>query len=253
MKYYDAVEHEPATPDYVLAVFRDWYGRDPGADPDVDLSFETTVEEWREHDDLIDWQEFGRNLNAFWEIDCSDAEWKAVLEPARTKPLAAVCELIARHATRPRIRPSRWLGRTCAPAGAFLAVRSLLTEAGVDPREIAPSTPLAPYARRHWGTLLDVLTRLAPGALPPVRIRTPVHDAAVLGIVIGAVGLLAGNCAGLPVVTIAGGVLYVSSFAATWIAARYLLPASVEFGNLMTFRDLAKLIAIAGTDELANS
>jgi hypothetical protein len=43
--------------------------------------------------------------------------------------------------------------------------------------------------------------------------------------------------------TVAGVVLFASSYALTWYAARCLLPASVEFGELRTFRDLAIVVA----------
>jgi hypothetical protein len=55
--------------------------------------------------------------------------------------------------------------------------------------------------------------------------------------------LLVGSCASLPFVAIAGGVLLILSYAATWITARYLLPRSVDFGHLKNFRDLALVIA----------
>ena len=77
-----------------------------------------------------------------------DHEWHAVLEPPRFRRLAEVCQLIASRAARPVIRPSRLLGSTCGPAGAFLTIRSLLHEAGAPADEIAPSTPLAHFTRR---------------------------------------------------------------------------------------------------------
>ena len=58
----------PATAEYVLDVIRDSHRQqsqiDAEADPDVDLTFETTVAEWRDACDLIGWQGLGQALDA---------------------------------------------------------------------------------------------------------------------------------------------------------------------------------------------
>lgn len=238
---------EPATPEYILAVLRDMHRQqcqyDPEADPGAVLSFDTTVAEWRDACDLLEWRELGRAYNQLWDISCSDDDWRAVLEPAGQRRLADVCQLIAARAARPAIRPSRLLGSECASAGAFLTIRSQLHEAGAPAGEIAPSTPLAPYTRRFAEVFLGPVSRLAPGALPLVQIRTPVYDAAIWGMLAAIVCLLVGTCSGVPLLTVAGAVLFAACYAFTWYAARRLLPASVEFGELRTFRDLAIVVA----------
>ncbi len=132
---------EPATPEYVLTVLRDMHRQqcqhDPEADPGAVPSFDTTVAEWRDACDLLGWRQLGHAYNQVWGIACSDDEWRAVLEPARQRRLADVCQLLAARAARPVIRPSRLLGNTCAPAGAFLTIRSLVHEAGAPAGEIA--------------------------------------------------------------------------------------------------------------------
>ncbi|MBI1322718.1 hypothetical protein GC170_05985 [bacterium] len=238
---------KPATPKYILAVLQDMQRQqcqhDPEANPGAKLSFETTVAEWRDACDLLGWRELGRAYNQLWAIACSDEDWRTVLEPASQRRLAEVCHLIAARVARPTVRPSRMLGSTCAPAGAFLTIRSLLHDAGAPACEIAPSTLLAPYTRRFTEVFLGPISRLAPGALPPVRILTPVYDAAIWGILVAVVCLLVGACSGAHLLTVSGVVLFASAYALTWYAARCLLPASVEFGELRTFRDLAVVVA----------
>lgn len=238
---------KPATPEYVLAVLRDEHrqmrrlGDSPA--PYMSLSLDSTVAEWRLARDLVGSRQLGRAMNQSWGISCTDAEWQAVLEPPKTKRLAGVCELIALHARRPLIRPSRLFGCTCSPAGAFLTIRSLLHQAGVPADDIAPSTPLAPYLRRHLALFLGPISRLAPGALPLVRVRAILYEAASCALVAGALCLVVGPCIGLPLLTARGGFLFVLAYSLIWIAKRLILPASVEFGRLRTFRDLALVIA----------
>ena len=245
--------NEPATPDYVLAVLRDEHrqqcGYDDCADPTAVLTFDSTVAEWRQACDLVDWRGLGRAYNQLWRIRCSDAEWYEVLEPARQRRLDEVCALIARNTFRPRIRPARLFGCTCTPAGAFLTIRALLGQAGADPKVIRPSTPLAWYTRRYWMVLLWTISQLAPGSLPPVRVRTPIYDAALWGLQAGCLcWLLApllfcfGGFWGPYLLMAVGGLVAAPSYALTWVAARWLLPASVEFGSLQTFRDLARVV-----------
>ena len=163
--------------------------------------------------------------------------------PASTKQLSGVCRLIAGYVTRPGIRSARLFGSTCAAAGAFLTIRSLLHEAGVPGEGIAPSTPLAPYTRRYPLVFLGSISRLAPGSLPLVRIRNPVYDAAMRGFLPGILCLLIGLCGGWPPLSIVGFLLLASSLALSWFATSFLLPASVEFGEIRTFRDLAIVVA----------
>ncbi len=238
---------EPATPEYVLAVLRDEHRQDcqydPVADADRTLSPETTIDIWLEPCDLIAWRQLGHALNDWWDIACTDAEWRAVLVPTGTKQLSGVCRLIAKNVTRPGIRSARLFGSTCARAGAFLTIRSLLHEAGASGEGIAPSTPLAPYARRYSNVFLGPISRLAPGSLPLVRIRRPVQDVAGWGSLAGFLCLLIGGFSGWSPLSIAAGLLLASSLALGWFATSFLLPSSVEFGEIRTFRDLAVVVA----------
>ena len=235
-------DFDPATPAYILAVLQDDHRQqcqfDGEADSDAVLGFDTTVNDWRDACDLVGWHELGRALNTTWNINRSDAEWFAVLEPAGVRRLEGVCQWIASQTHRPRVRPARLLGKSCGPAGAFLTVRSLLHEAGEPVGGLRPATPLAPYARRHAHLFLGPIARLAPGALPPVQIQTPIYDRAVgcagLGFLIFMVGYWLGGLL-IPIAAIA---LILAGCCGTWIAAQ-LLPASVEFAGLQTFGDLA--------------
>jgi hypothetical protein len=246
MDVHYATIDEPATPEYVLAVLRDMHRQqcqfDDVADANAILSPEMTIDEWGEACDLLDWRELGRSFNKFWEISCSDNQWRGVLTPGKEKRLSDVCRLIAAHARRPTIRPATLFGSTCAPAGAFLTIRSLLSEAGVRAKDIAPSTALAPYARRHASVFLESIARLAPGALPLVRVQTPAFDAALRGLVVGCICLVVGQLAGAALMTIAG-VLLIGTCYLFQLVASGFPPTSVEFGELKTFRDLALVVA----------
>ena len=239
----------PATPEYVLSVIVDDHRQqsqyDPEADPDAVLTLDTTVAEWRNACDLVGWRGLGRALNDYWDIRCTDRQWETVLTPASQRTLRDVCSVIASHATRQVIRPVTLLGKPCDTAGAFLTVRSLLRQAGADVRPVRPSTPLAPYLRQHVEVFLGPISRLAPGALPPVEIRTPLYDRAVIGFVASLVLIILGWLVS-PLCAALGAVSAGFFYALVWVAAKSR-PASVEFGGVQTFRDLAMVLAAART------
>lgn len=235
----------PATADYVLDAIRDSHRQqcrfDPEADPDAVLTFETTVADWRLACDLLDWRALGRALDGEWALGRSDAQWRSVLDPPEDLTLRDVCEFIASGALRPSIEPLRILGAACFPAGAFLAIRAILRERGADVSSLTPSTPIDEFARRYPGVFLGPISRLAPNALPPVRVSAPWYDLSLMGL---ALGLLVA-CAGLFIspLTAAGGVLLaLVSWAGARNASRHP-PSRVEFGDLRTFRDLAVAVA----------
>jgi hypothetical protein len=236
----------PATPGYVLDVIRDSHRQqcqfDPEAEPGVELTFETTVAEWRSACDLLDWRRLGRALDGEWSLSRADAAWRAVLEPAGERSLRDVCEFIAQGAVRPSIEPISILGATCFPAGAFLAIRSLLREAGADVDFVTPSSPLDAYTRRYLGVFLGPISRLAPNALPAVKVSTPWYDLSLAGFLLGLLTAFAGWFVS-PLAAAAGVILALTSWAGTWITARCLPPSKVEFGRLRTFRDLAGVVA----------
>ncbi len=242
---------EPATPAYVLSVFQDQHRHICAmheGDPEVVLSFSTTVAAWRDADDLLDWRGLARATNAGWKIDCPMSEWKRVLKPELQRTLADVCELIARSTCRPWVRPAPVLGCEGVSAGAFLTIRSLLHQAGADTQAITPSSPLARYARLYASVFLGPISKLAPAMLPPVCVqRSTQSTAAMWCCAAGCIGMITGMIGGAPLMTGVGISLLLFAYLFIWVSALWDKPASVEFGELRTFRDLAKVIA-AGSE-----
>ena len=236
-----------STPDDVLAVVRDMHRQqcayDPEANPCVSLSHDSTIAEWRDACDLLPWAQVAEAMNSFWSVAIPMAEWWEALEPPKTRPLRGVCELLAGRSKVPRIRPATILGARCVTAGAFLTVRSHLADAGADVSNLAPSTPLGEYTRQYAGVFLGPVSRLAPGALPTVKIRTPVYHTFIYGMLVAWVAGVVGLCAGLHAVALLAGLATAICYGGIWIAARRLLPTSVEFPGLVTFRDLSRMLA----------
>ena len=237
---------EAATPEYVLDLIRDRHRQqsqfDPEADHQAELTFESTVAEWRDVCGLLGWYDLARALNEAWNIDRPLSEWALVLEPAQSRTLRQVCTFAAAHMLRNRIRPACLLGMTCSTAGAFLTIRSILSSSGVDARYLRPSTPLDEYARSYPGLFLGPISALAPGRLPTVIIERPGYNQCA-----GVYGLsLVGTCImaalGRPWLASVCVALTLGSYLGIWIFA-YRPPKRVIFGSLQTFCDLARILA----------
>lgn len=251
-----AVEDTVASREFVLEVLRDSHRQqcafDPEADPSAQLSFETSVEQWRDACDLGGTEDLGVALNEIWGITIPRHAWEAALNPPRACTLREVCERIASQAQRALVLNAGYFGASSRSAGAFLAIRSLLVRAGADPAAIRPSAPIADVARSYPHVFLGPISMLAPGRLPIVTVRTPIYFVATAVFVIGIVGAWA-FARGYPSVASAAALAALLGLIGTWIAARFMKPAEVRFGAIVTFRDLATTIAGDETEHIRAS
>ena len=242
------VQAVPCTPDYVLEVIRDSYRHqvqyDPEAEPGVELSFDSTVSDWRNACDLLRGKPLGRALGMEWGFQATNEAWRQVLEPPRQKRLADVCTFIANRATRPVARPSKLLGSACQSGGTFLAIREALQAAGANIEGLRPSSPLQALLNKYPGVFLGPVSRLAPNRLPPVQLssaRRSFFALTFLGFFVAAfvMGFL-----GLTAALLLSLCLALASFG-LFVRA----PIDFEFPGVQTFRDLVeRMLGEAGQE-----
>ena len=217
---------------------------DGEVDPDVELALRSTVEEWREADDLIEWRALGRAMNKEFEVNFSDKEWRDVLEPERKKTLRHVCDLLAEKAYRPEIRQISVFGIECLSAGAFLTLRSALRNSGVPVEELRPSTPLEPYLKNHCAAMMSALSKMAPHKLPLVEIEYSKCNRASWHLMgTGFLSLILAFLINLftetQVLNWVAGIALFSGLLGIFTSNRFA-PATLSFSGLQTFRDLVE-------------
>lgn len=157
----------PVTPEYVLDVIKVSHRQqckyDPEADPDIELTFDSTIEDWRWACDLVGWRRLSRSLNNWFRVSISESEWQQVLTPAKVKTLREVCKLIASRRARLEIKPVPIFGKPCCSASLFLYLRKCLIDAGADGHSIRPKASLNIFNHRYPEVFNDCLANLAPG------------------------------------------------------------------------------------------
>lgn len=234
------VKEHPATPEHVLEVIRDSYRQqlqvDPEAEPGIELSFNSTVSEWRTACDLLPWKPLGKALGLEWQFDATSSEWKAVLEPSGKKELIDVCNFVASRATRFEIVPSRLLGTICYSGGAFLAIREMLMKSGANVDTLRPSASITPYLNRYPNTFLGPISRLAPNMLPLVKVRDPMRTVLLLLFLVGL--MAAGTFSHFSLFLMASASMAIAILSAAFL---FFVPnAQYEFPGILTFRDLVE-------------
>ena len=212
----------------------------------TELSSETTIAQWQVMmiDDL-DVRELGKYFNASFGTHLPLEAWREATEPMKTRTLGDLCELIAGRGLMPVIEPVTVMGDCSLAAGAFLVVRRILCDAGVDVSNLRPSSPIGPYLRQRCGDVMWKLRLLSPGRLSDFYVDSPPHDSCALGIMASWIGLSLGLLGKLP----PGGMIVSGvSLLCFWIGLRLLRkflphPSDVRVGNTRNFRELCQVLA----------
>lgn len=262
----------PATREKILQVFQDSYrtalAYDPEAEPDVPIRPETTVAQLGL---AFDWgraKKLGPALGTYFGVDATRDEWLKVLTPGSQRTLADVCDFLVKKGARlPASEPIRIFGTECDSAGAFLTLRSLLAEEGINVSDLRPSSGLAAFVKKkkRLHALLLVMNKLAPGVLPEPLIRhnVPKHLETIFVwlFIVGTLGaggvlvvLLGGelvnrfggpaNPEGLrPYLLLGPASLFGISLVGSYIAGLIWPSEHIARPGLETFADLARAVA----------
>ncbi|HEX8523676.1 MAG TPA: hypothetical protein VF669_15580 [Tepidisphaeraceae bacterium] len=231
----------PVTREDVLAILIDHLRLiDPFFIALYPLSFESNVHEARRC--LENRSEFPHLLNNAFALKLSRQEWDKVLKPFKKRTLSDLCDFITPLATRRYIEPVTILGSESRKAGAFLAVREILQNNGVDVSNLRPSSPLEPYLRKFDKNVLPELIQLAPCTLP--QIEAQVGTLGALWLTMGCCALIStlASCVGFKDLAVPFSIVWVSLFLICLIG-NGLFPKTPRLGWIRTFRDLSGVLA----------
>lgn len=176
MRNRDFLATRNATPDEVLAFFRDQYRHTWFAEhsppscrtrSDIwEIGLHTTVGKLRSGLKLPERAGYGKALNRIFGLSLDKAQWEGVLKPANKRTLRKLCNEIARIAAWPTVESVTICGVTSLASGAFLAIRSIMAREGYDVANIRPSTRLRGLPNAELSAAIRAVDFLAPGLLP---------------------------------------------------------------------------------------
>ncbi|KGO85544.1 hypothetical protein [Flavobacterium suncheonense] len=150
---------------------------DVEADPYAELSFNSTIDDWRDANDLLPWLPLSKFLNEEFQISVTEEEWKSVLTPSSVRTLKDVCELISKYSSKQNIQPIKLFGQECLSAAVFLTLKKYLAKRHVDVSEIRPSTLVTEYFEKYFSEMIEQTTIISNGRqlfdqLAPKRKKT---------------------------------------------------------------------------------
>jgi len=227
-----------ATPEQILGILQDIW-------PLEQLSISSSVSDLL-NCSMATWRELARMLNSQFKVNISQEEWRCALKPHGKRTLRDVCNLLARHVSLPQISRLKALGANCPTGAAFLALRDEINATGLDAKRIRPSTPLNQWLRLHSENIISATVRLLPGKLP--KIRWTVHPAYKLSawtFLIGLIVVLASSSVNFPPLLVFAAVFACGLGFISFVITSHLPPAEVRMEKIVTFGDLARLIATA--------
>lgn len=243
----------PMTPEEVLSVFRGLERLDVMRAPSEPIQFDTTIFDFYLR---IDSTSVPFNVGAStWEwvtqvfdVSIPYRTWKAVVRPKNKPTVRDLCELIASEAVVEDVQPLSILGRECLPAGAFLAVRNMLADEGVDVSDLRPSTPLEPLLKQNPTLFQRMMIMLVPGRLP--RLRTKMHRFQLAACCLSYISVLLMAIAipmtfhGMngPTLLLLTGMVGIALSLVSLYATRSLPPREATLGEMQTVRDLCYAI-----------
>lgn len=232
------------TPGEVLEIFKANYLQyqqfNHHVEPYEELTFETTIEEWRNICDLLNPYELAESFNYYFELNISIEKWLLVLEPEEVKNLGDICKFISENAVKPLIKPVKIFGSDCQSAATFKYLMNRFNQKGIMTAKIQPSSLVEPFAKENLGILIAEVNKINPAALPPVKYRsnylTGMGEAIFL---LGFIALVSSVwMRGLfsMIVSLIGLAILL-----TWLGLKFG-PTQVSFEGINTFRDLIERI-----------
>jgi hypothetical protein len=155
--------------DDILEILTSSYNLQAEFDPVVikgmELSFQTTIFDWRDTCDLIEPKKLANIYYESFNLKTPISELEKLFLDEDKTTILDFCEYISEHAEKQNIEPLKLLGQNCQTASLFKALKQNLTEKGADTSSLKPSSEINPFFLKYGGILTDEVNRIAPGTI----------------------------------------------------------------------------------------
>lgn len=217
------------------------------ASPDIELTFETTIAEWRLELGLVSCSRLGAAIADWFGFDYVAADWKRLLYPEKHRKLRGVCRYVAARATVPVFEAAQVLAASDKKAGIFITLRELLKSHGADVTDLRPSSPLVDFASRGFPEIHSLLVRCSPCAFELIRATYRSEFLLMLGAIVLLMGCVTFGVLGFNANSrfLLLALVSLGLYVLLWRLSERLQrrPIRVDFQAITTFRQLCEALA----------
>ncbi len=156
-------------PEEILELLKAFYNFQSVFDPEVDkgceLTFDTTIEDWRMICDLLEPKELADYYHEFFSLSTPRIELEEILNNQRFNTLRDFSNYISKNAVKEKVVSIKLLGNDCLEAAIFKTLMSKLNKQGVDTTNIKPSSPFQPFFDNNLEAIMETANKLVPGSI----------------------------------------------------------------------------------------
>lgn len=138
---------------------------DPEVDKEIDVSCNTSIEEWISICDLVRPEKLAKFYYHSFELKSDYSKLEYILLNGDKYNLGDLCQYIADSAIKREINPIVLFGKKCKSAAIFKTLKLELNKRGINTDNLKPSSEILPFFLKYGGVLVDVVSRIAPGSL----------------------------------------------------------------------------------------
>jgi len=138
--------------------------------PDMVLTENMPIIDWRDASDLKRWRNLSVYLNESWQIEISENEWKKVFEPQTEKKLIGLCKLIAENSVKKKFKSKKIFGNDCLSAGIFYQIKEGLEKRGINTLNLKPSSKIKPFLTKHPSEILEEITQTGVSVIEQIEV-----------------------------------------------------------------------------------
>jgi hypothetical protein len=230
------------TPKEILLIFNDLYLFQSEYCNEVDggheLSFETTIESWRDTCNLLKPDKLAKAHHEFFGLKPDEIELESILKSEKENTLKEYCEYIAQNAKRETITPKASLGGKCLDTGIFKSINENLKKSGVNIKEFKPSNNFPLLFKKYPSEIIEIVSKLAPGTISYYNLQKNKTSKVggyflLISLFALVIALIAGKMSWFLVIPIgiAVSIIYIG---------RKIKPSSYEIGGFDTVKDLVR-------------
>jgi hypothetical protein len=153
----------------ILQILTDFYNYQSQFDPvvyrDLEISYETIIDNWREACDLLEPKKLAKYFHDMFKLNTPISDLENILIHEKETTLKDFCEYISENAYKEEIKPVISMGKICQEAAIFKTLISKLKERGITTDTIKPSSEFSPLFKKHGDAFLTEVNKLVPGSL----------------------------------------------------------------------------------------